>query len=432
MSSLTKTSNGGWRYQLVCHDGKRRCVYFAKTAKKTAETLQSNFDRLAEAAKFKQTLDSKTQDWLITHPDEIKQKLGKLKLLKDSIGIPNSIHGFTAWYIQHYKPKKESRRKLENAASKLELFFGGETLLSDVTPGQAERFYSWLINEQELSENHARRTIGYAKQFFLAALNEELIRKQPFANLSARVKSNKARQFYIDLSTALSILEVCPDNTWKLRFVLMRWLGLRCASELNALKWSDVDWESGIIYVRDSKRAHHGEEMAIRPPAILPEVRQLLEQQLADAPEGAEFVLTRLAHKNYTKGLKKILKKAGVPVWPKLFNNLRASAITDALEYLPSHVVNEWFGNSEGISKEFYRMVTEDHYTKATGRVSQIVAQQASHPDEWSGTEVNNKLPKTQKTQQAADNSTAAGFTDWAMRDSNPRPPRCKRGALAN
>ena len=34
------------------------------------------------------------------------------------------------------------------------------------------------------------------------------------------------------------------------------------------------------------------------------------------------------------------------------------------------------------------------------------------------------------KTKKATFISDESGFRMWAMRDSNPRPPRCKRGAL--
>jgi hypothetical protein len=234
-------------------------------------------------------------------------------------------------------------------------------------------------------------------------------------------------QYFVTAEESLKTLAA-----WRLRFVLMRWLGLRCASELNALRWQDVNWEKGIIYVQDIKRGHNGEDKAIRDPAILPEVLPFLQKAFEQAPEGSEFVLPRMAHKNYRKFFLKILKHAGITPWPKLFNNLRASAITDALEWLPSHVVNEWFGNSEGISIEFYRMVTEDHYVKAVSRVSQIVTQQASATAESGGTEQNSELPITQKTQHGPQNTDHTGFTEWAMRDSNPRLPRCKRGALAN
>ena len=190
--------------------------------------------------------------------------------------------------------------------------FGADTQLIEVIPEMAEQFFTWMRTEEELSESHARRTVGYAKQYFIAAIDEGLIAKEPFGKISARVKSNKLRQHYINVDTANKILNACPNEIWKLKFVLLRWMGLRCAIEMNALRWQDVNWAENRVFIRDQKRKHNGENKGIRPQAIFPEVLSYLQKAFHEAPDGAEFVLPRLAHKNYTRSFNKILKHAGV------------------------------------------------------------------------------------------------------------------------
>ena len=441
MSSLHKLKSGSYRYQLICVEGKRRECSLGKINKKAAETLKSYFDSVAQSVALNEVLDANTQKWLSNQNDTIKKKLTRLGLLSQRATIPTSISGFTNWYIEQHKPKKESRRKLKNAGAKL-IDFSGDIQLREVTRGMAERYYKWMVEEKKLSEGHSRRTIGYAKQLFLAAVEEKLLEEEPFKKLSARVRSDKERQFYIDTATASKILEACPSNVWRLRFALLRWQGLRCPSEMNSLSWTNVKIDENKMSVKDAKRKHYGPEKAIRVPAIMPEVLPYLEQQFNDAPEGQEFVLPKLSHKNYTKVMLRILNNAGVKPWPKLFNNLRASGITDALDHHPSHVVNEWFGNSEAISREHYRMVTDDHYAKAAQRASvishespQIFPQPASAKAETSDKDDGKDAPDrsgNEKIRQSTEIPATTGFTKWAMRDSNPRPPRCKRGALAN
>ena len=125
-----------------------------------------------------------------------------------------------------------------------------------------------------------------------------------------------------------------------------------------------------------------------------------------------------------TKMFNQILVNAGIKRWPKLFNNLRARAITDAVEFLPSHVVNSWFGNDEGISREFYRQTTEEHYRKAIEResalksVSQFEAQQPSKRGALRGNNENPDCEASSKMQEKPQEQHAAEqdrTDEWAM-----------------
>ena len=153
-------------------------------------------------------------------------------------------------------------------------------------------------------------------------------------------------------------------------------------------------------------------------------------------------MLPRMAHKNYRKFFLKYLERAGIDVRPALFNNLRKSAVTDAHDWLPPHVCDSWFGHSETVFKEHYAQVTDEHFKAAQNRssgVAQFVAQLASEIGEKSGTAKKEDFEQdTQSPLEAAGYGKASktpendGIDHWAMRDSNPRHPRCKRGALAN
>ena len=49
-------------------------------------------------------------------------------------------------------------------------FFGATRPLDRITAGEAEDFRRWLVDDQKLAENTARRQVGFAKQFFRAAV----------------------------------------------------------------------------------------------------------------------------------------------------------------------------------------------------------------------------------------------------------------------
>ena len=61
----------------------------------------------------------------------------------------------------------------------------------------------------------------------------------------------------------------------------------------------------------------------------------------------------------------KIIKRAGVTPWPRLWHNLRASRQTELTETFPAHVVSAWLGNSERIAAEHYLQVLDSHFQKA-------------------------------------------------------------------
>ena len=85
----------------------------------------------------------------------------------------------------------------------------------------------------------------------------------------------------------------------------------------------------------------------------------------AVAPRG------RLGNVNLRTGLQKILRRANVEAWPKLFQNLRASRETELMRSHPAHVVYAWLGNSREVAQDHYLMVTEDDYERAAEKALQ-------------------------------------------------------------
>jgi hypothetical protein len=69
---------------------------------------------------------------------------------------------------------------------------------------------------------------------------------------------------------------------------------------------------------------------------------------------------------NLRTQLQRILRRAGVAAWPKLFHNLRASRETELAAQYPLHVAYAWIGNSERIAQKHYLQVTEEGFQRAT------------------------------------------------------------------
>lgn len=84
--------------------------------------------------------------------------------------------------------------------------------------------------------------------------------------------------------------------------------------------------------------------------------------------EGATYVINfcRGRDCNLRTQLMRILGRAGLSAWPRLFHNLRASRETELAQDFPIHVVCKWIGNSVKVAQKHYLQVTDADSEKAT------------------------------------------------------------------
>ncbi len=256
-------------------------------------------------------------------------------------------------------------------------FFGAEKPLKDITRGDADAWRIWLATHEGLADNTVRRRSGIAKQFFRSAVRKKLIAENPFDDLVCTVRKNERRHYFITRAEAQKVIDACPDAEWRLIFALSRFGGLRCPSEHLALRWSDVDWTRGRITVHSPKTEHHqgGESREI---PLFRELRPYLED--AWQPD-AQYVITRYrdTNCNLRTYLLKIIAKAGLKPWPKLFQNLRSTRETELVETFPIHVACKWIGNSEAVAKKHYLQMRDAYFEEAS-RGANLVQQPTETP----------------------------------------------------
>ena len=70
---------------------------------------------------------------------------------------------------------------------------------------------------------------------------------------------------------------------------------------------------------------------------------------------------------NLRTAFDKLVRRAGLESWPRLFHNLRSSRETELLESFPVHVVAMWMGHDAKVSLKHYAQTTQDHFDRATG-----------------------------------------------------------------
>jgi hypothetical protein len=114
---------------------------------------------------------------------------------------------------------------------------------------------------------------------------------------------------------------------------------------------------------------------------LFPELRKPLLDAFTEAEPGAEYVITRYRrpNSNLRTHFQRIIRRAGLEPWPKLFHNLRSTRQTELAESLPAHVVCAWLGNTEDIAKAHYLQVTDAHFTQAIGNVGKAAQNPAQY-----------------------------------------------------
>jgi len=76
---------------------------------------------------------------------------------------------------------------------------------------------------------------------------------------------------------------------------------------------------------------------------------------------------------NLRNEMTRLLRRAGVSGWPRLFHSMRASRQTELQREFPLHVVCSWLGNSPRIAQHSYLLVTEDDFASAAGMAKVMV-----------------------------------------------------------
>jgi integrase len=364
MASIGNDPNGFKRVLFVAPDGKRKTIRLGKATMKQANAFKVKVEALI-SKNITGVVDDEVSRWLAGLDAEMYGRLVAVGLVPPRAATTTRLGEFLDAYIVG-RPDIKPRTKwnLEICARRLVEHFGKDRLLSDIKPGDADDWCSML--RAKYANATAARTIKRAKQFFSSAVRKELIPRNPFADCKAGHQSNPARFHFVKQEDAALVIQACPDAEWRLIVALCRYAGLRCPTELLALTWPDVDWERNRFRVHASKTEHH-KDSGERLVPIFPELRPHLEEAFHLAAEGSLYVINRYrdTNQNLRTQLARIIRRAGLTPWPKLFHNLRASRETELAAEYPLHVVCAWIGNTAMIAAKHYLQVRETDFERA-------------------------------------------------------------------
>ncbi len=373
-------------------DGKRRTIRLGKMARRDADAIAGHVDAILSAALSRSPIATKTAEWLGDIPDTMYAKLVAAGLVnpREVTAVDRLGEHLDAYFAKRTDMKPASRLVLGHVVRNLRDYFSEDRALSTITAGDADDFSRWLVtgarkrgkadkSVKGLSPATIGKRLQWCSAIFRDAMRRKIITDNPFFGLKQPKATNPERKVYVPAENIEKVIEATADPEWKLLLSLARYLGLRIPSEAFSLTWDCIDWERGRIRIPSPKTEVHDKSFRIAP--ILPEVRPHLDRLFfADvSPNRSVYVLAGLrsresakaadrgfwANLNLRQHFLRLLGRAGVKPWPKLWHNLRASAQTDLTRRFPIHVVCDWLGNSVDIAREHYLQVTDADFEAA-------------------------------------------------------------------
>lgn len=386
MASLVKQKTGLTFVKLRL-DGREVRIRFGRSGKPAdarhiEELVRYRGD--AESA----PLDAKTVSWLKRQPDKVYRRLAEVGLVEGREEVAAKYVDQFAQYcigLKRRSVKKSSVIVYQNTAANLVEFFGRRHLTA-VTAHEVDKFKVWLeteANRAQPGKGLAASTVGkrlkVSREWFDIAKERGWISRNPFRHLKGLDRDCAGpdeRKVYVGRDVVQQLIENAADNEERLLLALWRFAGLRQLEPMN-LEWDHISWESDRMTVTASKQTSQSKIHRVIP--VWPEVRSFLLQQAEEAPRGCKWVIWRRRYSYdsaperrgtgsalYSR-LERQLFRQGIPPWPKLNHNMRASGETDRIsEGYPSHVVAYWWNHDERVQEKHYLTVPDEFFDRAT------------------------------------------------------------------
>lgn len=446
MASIVCYRDGLKRIEFVrTPNGIPLVVRLGKVNANAARTWRDKINAILADKAALRPHDPETANWL----GELDAKM--LKRLR-AVGLAEGV-GVAATTLGEFLDRCETAMTGKDATKtfyshtrrNLREHFGAAKLLSEIRTEAADGWRAWLIATEELSPATVARRVIAARTMWRKAIRWKLTRENPFDGIKGGNQENEARKHFVSRDVIAKVSEQAPDAEWRLIIALARFGGLRCPSELFALKWGHIDWDGGRFTVHASKTEHH-QGKGTRTVPIFPELLPLLREVYDQAEEGTLYVIHkhRLGGMNLRQQLERFIERAGLTAWPRLFQNLRASRETELMREYDLATVCKWIGNSPAVAAKHYAMSVDldGDFKRAAGLVaeaaepapeksqrksqregqekSQMTAERSERQETTDGAEVAENAEKTGDLDACGEVLACGDKSDgWAIQDSN-------------
>ncbi|MBS0186698.1 MAG: site-specific integrase [Planctomycetes bacterium] len=368
MASIITQANGCRRIEFVVGPTDRRRIRLGRMDMALARAVLRRVESLIAHMLTREPFDADLAKWLAGLDATFHDRLARVGLVNprtekttpESYTLARLMDSFFA----SITVKESTRTTLLQTRSSLERYFMPETPIERISPLEAS-LWAKSLSDSGLSPATAAKRIKVAKAIFARAVLWGWIKASPLLSIKPGSMKNRDRIRFVDRDVIAKVVAQSKDPEFRLLIALARFAGLRVPSEALLLKWDHVNWEAGRMTVTSPKTEGAGKGSRVIP--LFPELVPFLQAAFDAAPEGSIYVInrTRDSAANFRTHLERLIERAAVPAWPRLWQNLRASRAIELASVFPQHVAAEWIGHSEAIAQAHYLAAREEDFAKA-------------------------------------------------------------------
>ncbi|MEM9354569.1 MAG: phage integrase SAM-like domain-containing protein [Pseudomonadota bacterium] len=406
--SLVHADSGRPQIQYKLGKGKKQTLRLGQCTEDIAKAVKQHVREILLAKMFNRTLPLDTEIWLQGLDDSIHAKLAKHKFVEPKVPAAKVVDEATwtvarladycihLWYSK--KPHGSTAKPYWQTLSKLKYFFRTQCRrcghltskeqacehcgdipedqqdssweIGNITAGKVDEFANWLRYEANDGEGHKSSTfnkhIQRSRRFFRQAMRLKRIDENPFEHVPPAVDDSDDREFNVTIEIFDKLMRHEPDPMFRLVLALARFGGLRTPSEIGPLQ---REWCSDkSIKVHTVKLDYLPKKRWRRVPIFSP-LRPYLDDvlKLPPDPSGALIYGFKITESALTSRMHRLLNRAKVEPWPKLWLNLRSTRITELEDsrLFSETALDRWFGNTKKTRKKHYNQVFKDQLEAA-------------------------------------------------------------------
>ncbi len=366
MASLITDKNGHRRIGFKGLDGTSKTIRLGDVDRKHAEAFKLRVEALVASGIMGTPIPAELAAWLRDLSETMYERLVRVGLVESRSTTQSTLGQLLDRYFGLLTVKPGTRTTMLQTRAALEEHFRTDRLLSTITSLDGEAWRA-AMKEDGLAEATISKRIKTARSIFKSALRWGMMTgDNPLASVRAGSQTNLSRMHFVSREDFAKVLEACPNAQWRAVAVLSRFGGLRCPSEVLALRLQDVLWREQRLMVPEPKNEGR-EGRGVRPVPLFPEVQRALLECHEEAPDGAEYVIygELRHHPNLGIAFARIIRSAGLKPWPKPFHSMRSSRQTELSERYPAATVAAWMGNTLAVAQAHYLQVRDEHFKHA-------------------------------------------------------------------
>ncbi|NBO46708.1 MAG: hypothetical protein EBU85_06855, partial [Actinobacteria bacterium] len=356
-------------YFRIC--GARHVINLgAAVNQKQRRSFLNHLNRLIGAKSAGVKPDKADLEWVAQLPDRVHEQIHQRGLC--AARIKEVV--FADYLDEYFKNQAVCSRaavstveRWQTARGHARNYFGSRTLQS-LTREDAQKFRNHLLGKagqcgKTMSDATVRKNCSIVSGAVVEAVKRGLIASNPFDAVPKGNIASPDSEKVVPADEVLKVINFTDSPEDKILLGLARFAGLRIPSEIQEMRWSDVQFGTGLLEVHAIKTKRHGKTRRVIP--MDPRLVDILKSCKPKAASEEDFVLPYLrTHSALGVRFRRLCRGAGVALWDKCFTSLRKSFASEMCKDHSPADVAAWLGNTTPVFIKHYLRQQGEGYTR--------------------------------------------------------------------